>query len=161
MHNEIERKFLVKSIGFIQQSFRQDRIVQAYICSGHGHTVRVRIKGDKAYLTIKGKSFDGGISRLEWEKEISLKDAEDLLQLCQPGIIDKIRYEVKSGKHIIEIDVFHGENEGLIVAEIELNSVEENWISPDWLGEEVTGQNKYTNASLAKFPYSSWDENVK
>lgn len=161
MHNEIERKFLVKSTGFIQKSFKHHRIVQAYICSGHGHTVRVRIKGDKGYLTIKGKSFDGGISRLEWEKEISIKEAEDLLQLCQPGMIDKIRYEVKSGKHTIEVDVFYGENEGLIVAEIELDSVDESWISPEWLGEEVTGQKKYTNASLAKNPFSSWDETVK
>jgi adenylate cyclase len=157
MHQEIERKFLVKSDDYKKEAFDHYRILQAYICSGHGHTVRVRIKGDKGYLTIKGPSYDGGLSRLEWEKEIEVSEVENLLQICQPGKIDKTRYEIKSGKHIIEVDEFHGENEGLTVAEIELESAGESWESPEWLGEEVTGTKKYYNASLTKSPFKSWE----
>jgi len=157
MHQEIERKFLVKSEEYRKVAFKHYRILQAYICSGHGHTVRVRIKGDNGFLTIKGPSYDGGLSRLEWEKEIEVSEVENLLQICQPGIIDKTRYEIKSGKHIIEVDEFHADNQGLTVAEIELSSAEEQWESPAWLGEEVTGIKKYYNASLTKYPFSSWE----
>ena len=119
-------------------------------------TVRIRIKGDKGFLTIKGKSSASGASRLEWEKEISVEEAKLLLPLCEKGVIQKTRYEVVSGNHIIEIDVFEGENAGLILAEIELQDENENFLKPDWLGEEVTQDERYYNAYLSHHPYALW-----
>lgn len=153
---EIERKFLVISEAFIGESFAQKRIVQAYLSSVPERTVRIRIKGDKGFITIKGKSNDSGTTRLEWEKEISLSEAESLLSICESGIIDKIRYEVKVGNHFFEVDVFSGENEGLIIAEIELQSENEWFEKPIWLGEEVTNDERFYNSFLSKKPFKTW-----
>ncbi len=153
---EIERKFLVKSNAFLKLFKTQNRIVQGYLSSIPERTVRIRIKGKKGYLTIKGKSNKSGLSRMEWEKEIDIKEAEQLLQICESGVIDKIRYDVEIGNHTIEVDVFEGENKGLIVAEIELQSETESFEKPDWLAEEVTGDEKYYNAYLSKDPFMNW-----
>lgn len=153
---EIERKFLVKDGRYKEQSFAHSRIRQGYICSGHGRTVRVRIRDTRGYLTIKGPSTNGGLSRYEFEKEITLDEAEHLMQLCEPGLIDKTRYLVKSGAHTFEIDEFYGENEGLVIAEVELNSEDEPYEKPDFIGEEVTGDKRYYNAHLRVNPFSLW-----
>ena len=153
---EIERKFLVLSDDFINESFSQKRIVQGYLSSTPERTVRVRIKGDKGYLTIKGKSSTNGTTRLEWEREISVMDAETLLNICESGIIDKVRYEVKVGHHVYEVDIFSGENDGLVMAEIELESESETFERPKWLGEEVTNDERYYNAYLSKNPFNRW-----
>lgn len=153
---EIERKFLVLSDAFKVAASTQNRIVQGYLNSDPERTVRVRIKGNKGFLTIKGKGNASGTTRLEWEKEIPVSDAEQLLPLCEQGMIDKIRYEVPAGKHVYEVDVFSGDNDGLIVAEIELNTEEEFFEKPSWLGKEVTGEAKYYNAFLSNSPYKNW-----
>lgn len=153
---EIERKFLVLSDVYKSEAFKSTRIAQAFLNSDKNRTVRVRIKGDEGFLTIKGKSSEDGVSRFEWEKEISLSDAEALLPLCEEGHIDKIRYEVKMGDHVFEVDEFFGENTGLSVAEVELNHISEDFMKPEWLGEEVTGQLKYYNSQLSKHPYQNW-----
>jgi adenylate cyclase len=153
---EIERKFLVLSNDFINDSFSQKRIVQAYLNSNPDRTVRIRIKGDKGFITIKGKGNSNGTTRLEWEREISLMEAETLLSICERGTIDKIRYEINVGNHIYEVDIFSGENEGLIMAEIELKSEEETFEKPNWLGTEVTNDERYYNAYLSKKPFTSW-----
>jgi adenylate cyclase len=153
---EIERKFLVVSEDFKTQAFAKNKIAQGYISTNPERTVRVRIKGNKGFLTIKGAGNASGLSRYEWEKEISLQEAEQLLKLCEKGVIEKIRYEVSVGKHIYEIDVFEGENKGLIIAEIELESENEAFEKPNWLGEEVTGDERYYNAFLSQKPYLTW-----
>lgn len=157
MPRETERKFLVVSDHYKQEAFRATEIKQGYISSGNGRTVRVRIRDKKGYLTIKGPGFDGGLSRYEWEQEIDLKDAVELMALCEPGIIHKTRYEVKAGDLIIEVDEFYGENDGLVVAEIELPDASTPYIRPWWLGEEVTGIKRYYNAQLRKHPYCNWN----
>jgi len=153
---EIERKFLVVSTDFINEAFAQKRIVQAYLNSNPERSVRIRIKEGKGFLTIKGQGNETGITRLEWETEIPVKDAEKLLIICEDGIIDKTRYEVKVGKHLFEVDVFKDENEGLIVAEIELKSEDETFEKPYWLGQEVTNDKRYYNSYLSKNPYRKW-----
>jgi len=153
---EIERKFLVLSKDFIAAAFSKKRIVQGYLSTVPERTVRVRIKADKGYITIKGKSNASGTTRLEWEREISLIDAVSLLSICESGTIDKIRHEVKVGNHVYEVDVFSGENEGLIMAEIELQSETEAFEKPHWLGKEVTNDERYYNAYLSKKPFKSW-----
>ena len=155
MAQEIERKFLV--IGdFKSQAFEQSRIVQGYISSARGRTVRVRIRNGRGYLTIKGASNESGTSHYEWEKELSLHEAEELMKLCEPGVIDKTRYLVRSGEHIFEVDEFYGENEGLIVAEVELNAEDEAFVKPSFIGQEVTGDVRYYNSQLMKKPYTTW-----
>ncbi|PJJ10346.1 adenylate cyclase [Flavobacterium sp. 1] len=153
---EIERKFLVTSDAFKAEAIDQNRIKQGYLSSVPERTVRVRIKGEKGFLTIKGISNESGLSRFEWEKEIPLDEAEKLLLLCETGVIDKTRFEVKSGSHIVEIDEFYGENEGLIMAEIELQSETESFEKPAWLGTEVTNDKRYYNAYLSKNSFKSW-----
>ena len=153
---EIERKFLVTNRDFISESSENFRIVQGYLNSNPERTVRVRIKGDKGFLTIKGKGNDSGMSRFECEKEIAISEAEALLPLCEKGTIDKIRYNVMHENHLFEVDVFFGENEGLIVAEIELQSENESFSKPNWLGEEVTSDERYYNAYLSNHPFKSW-----
>ena len=153
---EIERKFLVTSTDFISESQVHFEIAQGYLSSHPKRTVRVRIKGDKGYLTIKGKGNESGISRFEWEKEIPLDDAKNLLLLCEKGVIHKTRYNINKGKHTFEVDVFHDENNGLIIAEIELNNEEEIYEKPNWLGKEVTNNENYYNAFLSRKPFSSW-----
>lgn len=153
---EIERKFLVRSEDFKNESKRHIRIVQGFLNTDPLRTVRVRIKGDAGYLTVKGKGNDKGTTRFEWEIGIPLDEAEALLKLAEPGRIEKIRYEVPVGEHLFEIDEFFGENQGLIVAEIELQNEDEPFDRPSWLGEEVTGDKKYYNSQLNKRPYGSW-----
>jgi len=154
---EIERKFLVKAgADFRGRAYASSRICQGYIASGHGRTVRVRTRDDRAYLTIKGPSLDGGLSRYEFEKEITTEEARQLFHLCEPGLIDKTRYLVKSGEHTFEIDEFYGDNEGLIIAEVELSSPDESFEKPDFIGEEVTGDRRYYNSHLRANPYRNW-----
>ena len=155
MAQEIERKFLVKG-DFKADSFKATRITQGYLSSVPERTVRVRVKGEKGYITIKGKGNDSGASRYEWEKEIPVDEVKELLKLCEPGIIDKTRYLVKAGEHTFEVDEFYEENEGLVMAEVELKDENENFIKPAWLGEEVTGDVKYYNSMLMKHPYTKW-----
>jgi CYTH domain-containing protein len=155
MSLEIERKFLV--IGdFEKDVLKRKRIVQGYICAEEDRTVRIRIQGDECFLTIKSAPNERGWSRYEFEQQITPADAEALLKLCLPGIIDKVRHWIQAGNHLWEVDVFHGENEGLIVAEIELSSEEETFDLPAWIGEEVTGDAKYYNAMLSQKPYNRW-----
>jgi len=153
---EIERKFLLASQDFKNEASSKVRIVQGYLNSDPERTVRVRIKGEKAFLTIKGKSNESGLSRFEWEKEIPVNEAEALLKLCEPGVIEKIRYKIRAGKHIFEVDEFFGENEGLFLAEVELDSEDEKFRRPDWIGAEVTGSKEYYNSYLSKNPYKTW-----
>ena len=158
MAQEIERKFLVKDLSYRDRSFSNSHVVQGYICSARGRTVRVRIRDEKGYLTIKGPSNAAGTSRYEWERELPLSEAEELMKLCEPGMIDKIRYLVKAGNHVFEVDEFHGENEGLVVAEVELASEDEPFERPSFLVEEVTGQVKYYNSLLMKEPFCTWNK---
>ena len=155
-HLEIERKFLVKSGVYKKDVTSETRIVQGFLNTDPERTVRVRIKGDKGYLTIKGKGNATGTTRFEWEQEISLVEATNLIDLCEPGILEKIRFEVPVGKHVFEVDEFLGENKGLVVAEVELQYEDERFEKPKWLGDEVTGQTKYYNSQLSKKPFSKW-----
>lgn len=153
---EIERKFLVTSNTFKTDAFSQNKIAQGYLSSVPERTVRVRIKGGKGFVTVKGISSDSGMSRFEWEKEIATDEAENLLKLCEKGIIDKTRFNIKVGNHTFEVDEFHGENEGLVIAEIELNSENEVFERPNWLGEEVTNDKRYYNSYLSNHPFKNW-----
>ena len=154
MTQEIERKFLVKSDDFKKNASKKTHITQGYLSSIPGRTVRVRIKGSKGFITVKGKSNESGVSRYEWEKEIPVAEAEELLKICEPGVIDKTRYEINAGKFTFEVDEFYGDNQGLVVAEIELNDENDSFEKPKWLGEEVTGNTKYYNSMLIKNPYN-------
>ncbi|MDR1585528.1 MAG: CYTH domain-containing protein [Prevotellaceae bacterium] len=156
MSIEIERKFLLKSDAFKEEAHAHTHIVQGYISSIPERTVRIRIKGDSGFITIKGGSAKNGISRYEWEKKIPLEEARELLLLCDPDIVDKTRYEVRAGDSLFEIDEFHGANQGLVLAEIELSSENEVFQKPEWLGEEVTGIACYYNVVLAKNRYVRW-----
>lgn len=158
---EIERKFLVRNNDYKRLATSSSRICQGYICSSRGRTVRVRIRDARGYLTIKGPARNGGFGHYEFEKEITLTEAEELMRLCEPGIIDKTRYLVKSGQHTFEVDEFYGENEGLVMAEVELESEDEAYEKPDFIGIEVTGDRRYYNSCLLKNPFTSWDENTK
>lgn len=153
---ETERKFLVKSDAYKVEASTQKRIVQGYLSTDPERTVRIRIKGEQGFLTIKGKSNASGLSRMEWEKEITVEDANALLPLCLPGVIDKIRYEIPVGNHLYEVDEFFGENNGLIIAEIELANEDDSFEKPDWLGDEVTGDERYYNAYISSRPFSTW-----
>ena len=155
---EIERKFLVKSNDFKEQAFAKNPIAQGYLSSLPERTVRVRIKGKKGFLTIKGIGHQGGMTRFEWENEIPLDEAQELLKLCEKGKIEKTRYEVKIANHVFEVDEFYGENEGLVMAEVELESESESFEKPDWLGEEVTSDERYYNAYLSKKPFKTWEK---
>jgi adenylate cyclase len=153
---EIERKFLITSSAFKEAATSKFHIAQGYLNSDPERTVRVRIKGDIGFLTVKGKGNESGTTRLEWETELSLTDAKPLLAICEKGTIEKVRYEVPAGDHIYEVDEFLGENVGLFVAEIELHDENESFVKPFWLGEEVTGDSKYYNAALSKNPFTEW-----
>ncbi|WGK95339.1 MULTISPECIES: CYTH domain-containing protein [Flavobacterium] len=153
---EIERKFLVTSNAFKSDALRKNHIAQGYLNSEPERTVRVRIKGEKGFLTIKGQSSETGISRFEWEKEIPITEAKELLLLCEKGVIEKTRYEIQLGQHLFEVDEFHRENEGLIIAEVELQSESEIFEKPLWLGQEVTRDPRYFNSYLSKHPFKSW-----
>lgn len=151
---EIERKYLVSSESFRADVVRSMRIAQGYLCS-RKLTARVRVCDDKGILTFKGKSYDGGLSRFEWEREIPLGIAERLLERCS-GVVDKVRHLVKFEGHTFEIDEFHGDNEGLVVAEVELERADEEVSLPPWIGDEVTGERCFYNSFLVKHPFKSW-----
>ena len=155
MFQEIERKFIVCG-DFKAEAFQATPIIQGYL--SHKPSVRVRIRGDKGYLTIKGPVSKSGVSRFEWEKEIAVDEALALLELAEPERIDKTRYLVKNtdGIHTWEVDEFHGDNEGLVMAEIELADENEPFDKPDWIGEEVTGDPRYYNSALKDRPFKTW-----
>ena len=157
---EIERKFLVRSEAFKTEAYAQHEIAQGYLNTHPERTVRVRIKDDKGFLTIKGISSESGMSRFELEKEIDLAEAKALLGLCEKGVIYKTRFEIKMGQHIFEVDEFYGDNEGLIIAEIELSSEKETFEKPDWLGDERTDDERFYNAYLSQNPYKNWKNNL-
>ena len=155
MPTEIERKFLVKNKDWRSHADAGTAIRQGYLNPGKERNVRVRQKGDQAFLTIKGKTE--GISRLEFEYEIPLTDALELFKLCDQPMIEKTRYLVKGPDALTwELDVFEGENQGLIIAEIEVESEDSTFAIPHWAGEEVSHDSRYFNASLNKLPYSKW-----
>ena len=153
---EIERKFLVLNNDFKAESFANHEIIQGYLSTNPERTVRIRIKGNSGYLTIKGSGSESGMSRYEWEKNIDYNEAKELINLCEKGVISKTRFEVKSGKHTFEVDEFYGENQGLIIAEIELESEDEVFEKPNWLGQEVTNDERYYNAYLSQKPFTTW-----
>ena len=155
MAQEIEKKFLVAG-EFKESAKKATRITQGYLSSVPERTVRVRVKGEKGYITVKGIGNDSDASRFEWEKEIPVEDVRDLLKICEPGVIDKTRYLVDCDGHTFEVDEFYGDNEGLVVAEVELSDENEAFTRPSWLGEEVTGDKKYYNSMLMKNPYKNW-----
>ena len=158
MAQEIERKYLVLDDSYKHEAYASSHVCQGYLCSDRGKTVRIRLRDDRAYITIKGPSLDGGLSRYEFEQEIPFEDGEKLMTLCQEGLIDKTRWLVKSGEHTFEVDEFHGDNEGLVIAEVELNNPDEKPVIPHFIGEEVTGDHRYYNAQLCVNPYSRWDK---
>jgi len=153
---EIERKFLILNDDFKRVSFKKERIVQGFLCSVPERTVRVRLMGDQGFLTVKGIGNESGTTRFEWEKEISMQEAENLLKICEEGIIDKKRYYVRVGDHIFEVDEFVLDNKGLVMAEVELKHEDDLFEKPDWLGQEVTGQKQYYNSNLIKNPFKNW-----
>lgn len=155
-NTEIERKFLILNLEFKKEAFKKERIIQGFLSSVPERTVRVRLIADAGFITVKGIGNESGTTRFEWEREISRQEAESLLEICEPGIIDKERYFVELGGHIFEIDEFALDNEGLVMAEVELKNEEDLFEKPHWLGEEVTGQKKYYNSSLVKHPFRHW-----
>ena len=158
---EIERKFLVLDDSYKHEAFSSSHIQQGYICSDRGRTVRIRIRDEHAFITIKGPSLDGGLSRYEFEQEIPLDDARKLMTLCEPGVIDKTRWLVRSGEHTFEVDEFHGDNAPLVMAEVELKTRSEEPKMPHFIGKEVTGDRRYYNSQLRRCPYSQWAETVQ
>ncbi len=156
MGYEIERKFLVKG-DYKSKSYKHYPIKQGYLSLSGVSVVRVRVKGEKAYITVKSSVVTGTIKRNEWEYEIPIEDAEEMLKLCNEGMIDKTRYLVKAGNHVFEVDEFYGDNEGLLIAEVELDSEDEQFEKPEWLGEEVTGNVRYYNSFLSIHPYNKWN----
>jgi adenylate cyclase len=144
---EIERKFLVKG-NFEHLAVKKIHIRQGYFSTEPGRTIRLRIAGEKGILTFKTSIKTGSFSRNEWEFEIPAVDAEEMIKLCLPGIIDKTRHYIPSGRHTFEVDIFHGKNAGLVIAEIELSAESEEFERPEWLGEEVTGNPQYYNSNL-------------
>lgn len=154
---EIERKFRVKSTTFLDNIKTRFKITQGYLNSDKNRTVRVRTKDSQGFITVKGVSSANGLSRFEWEKEISSTDAARLLELCEGFVIDKTRYLVPFGEVVFEVDVFEGVNQGLVIAEVELQSEGHIFEKPDWLGEELTGDKRYYNAYLSVHPFTTWN----
>lgn len=156
---EIERKFLVhKRMDWKRLASSCSHIQQGYFAAVN--TVRVRIRDDKGYLTIKGPSHNGGLSRYEFEKEITLQEAQQLMLLCESGVIDKHRYLVPYAGHTFEVDEFHGDNDGLVMAEVELKSENEPFESPDFIGKEVTGDRRFYNSHMRKNPFKLWRDTL-
>ena len=153
---EIERKFLVKSDEYRSDAFKVQLLSQAYLNNNPEKSVRVRIVDNEGFITIKGPSYDGGLSRFEWEKKILIDEAVNLMKLCGDQLILKKRYFVKHNKIILEVDEFLNNNKGLVVAEVELKTASQKIVLPDWIAEEVTGVNKYYNLSLVNNPFNSW-----
>jgi len=155
-NTEIERKFLVKTHDYREEAQKKEEIIQGFLSSVPERTVRVRMVDKMGWITVKGIGNASGTTRFEWEKEVSGSEAKSLLDLCEPGRIEKTRYYIRRGMHTFEVDEFKGQNQGLVIAEIELEEETESFEHPSWLGEEVTGQIKYYNASLSKSPFSQW-----
>lgn len=155
---EIERKFLVNNMNYKNSYSQHYRIIQGYLNTSAERNVRVRLYAGKGYITVKGESTHDGTTRFEWEKEISVEEARALLNLCETPLIEKERYLVETGKHTLEVDEFFGANQGLVIAEVELDQINETFQKPEWLGEEVTGDQRYYNAYLSKNPYLGWGE---
>ena len=155
---EIERKFLVRGEDYRSAAISSSHICQGYICSAHGRTVRVRIRDEQGFLTIKGPAAEGRIGRYEFEKEITLDEARRLMELCEPGIIDKTRYLVPSsdGRHMFEVDEFYGDNAGLVMAEVELQAEDEPFDKPSFIGDEVTGDRRFYNSHMRRMPFIVW-----
>ncbi len=153
---EIERKFSVKSTNFLANAKESYKITQGYLNTDKNRTVRIRIKGEKGFITVKGLSSADGLSRFEWEKEINIKDAEALLLLCEDFVIDKTRYLIPFDTIVFEVDVFEGANEGLVIAEVELETTDQQFDKPEWLGQELTGDERFYNAYLSNVPFTSW-----
>ncbi len=153
---EIERKFSVKNTNFLANAKESYKITQGYLNTDKNRTVRIRIKGEKGFITVKGLSSADGLSRFEWEKEINIKDAEALLLLCEDFVIDKTRYLIPFDTIVFEVDVFEGANEGLVIAEVELETTDQQFDKPEWLGEELTGDERFYNAYLSNVPFTSW-----
>jgi len=160
MATEIERKFLVVG-DFKERAYHSSHIRQGYIMSERGRTVRVRIRDDRGYLTIKGPSDAKGMSRYEFEKEITLDEARELMKLCEEGVVEKTRYLVKSGNHTFEVDEFEGDNKGLVMAEVELGSEDEEFVKPDFIGKEVTGDRRFYNGHLRRRPFCLWGRDLQ
>jgi adenylate cyclase len=158
MAREIERKFLVVSNQYRAEAYTSTKMIQGYLSTVPERVVRIRVRGNQGFITIKGTADESGVSRFEWEKEIPETDAHDLLEICEPGVIEKTRYKIKSGIHTFEVDEFHGENQGLIIAEVELSAENEAFGKPEWLGEEVTGNPKYYNSVLSKNSFKNWQK---
>jgi adenylate cyclase len=152
---EIERKFLVVG-DFKHFAVSSHKILQGYLNSDPARSVRIRIKGEKGFITIKGTSNQKGTTRFEWEKEIKVDEAEKLLQLCLPGTIEKTRYIIPFNEVIFEVDVFEGQNKGLVLAEVELESENQVFELPAWIGQEVTGDKRYYNSYLSEHPFINW-----
>ena len=159
LHFEIERKFIVTG-EWKHLATSKTHIEQGYFETAPGRTVRIRIRDDKAYLTIKGPSNEEGLARYEFETEVPMEDGKKMLELCRPGRIDKDRWLVPDGKHTVEVDEFHGDNEGLVMAEVELQSPDEPYEKPDFIGEEVTGDRRYYNSSLRMNPFKAWHDTL-
>ena len=155
---EIERKFLVNGHAYREEAHSQLRIIQAFLSTDPDRTLRVRCIGPHGFLTLKGRSSEDGTTRREWEYEIPLQEAEEIMDLCITTPIEKTRYQVEVGRHTFEVDEFFGMNEGLILAEVELSSSEEAFEKPAWLGAEVTGDVKYYNSELSLKPYKTWKD---
>ncbi len=162
MAQEIERKFLVRDDSFRQLAYAHSHIAQGYIVADSGRTVRIRLRGDHGYITIKGPSRDGGLSRYEFETEIDADEARQLMRLCEPGVVEKERYLVRTDDgHTVEVDVFEGSNAGLVMAEIELQRDDEPFERPAFLGREVTGDRRFYNSHLRRYPYCIWRDEVE
>ena len=159
---EIERKFLVHKAGrrYADHAYAHSRITQGYICSAKGRTVRVRVRDDRAFLTIKGPSSSDGTGRYEFEKEITTDEAAHLMELCEPGMIDKTRYLVRCGNHTFEVDEFYGDNDGLVMAEVELGAADEAFTKPDFIADEVTGDRRFYNSQLTLRPFRLWKDTL-
>jgi CYTH domain-containing protein len=157
MGYEIERKFLVKG-DYKPQSFERFSVRQGYLSLSGISAIRVRIKGGKAFITVKSALTEGKIKRHEWEYEIPVEDAAEMLLLCESAVVEKTRHLVDYGGHLFEVDEFSGDNEGLVIAEIELEDENEPFDRPEWLGDEVTGTARYYNSYLSRHPYKEWSD---
>lgn len=155
---EIERKFLVNDFSYRDNATSCLEIAQGFLNTDPERTIRIRKSGNRGWITVKGKSEYGGTTRPEWEYEIPSADANELLQLCPSGVLHKMRYKVPSGRHVFEVDEFLGDNQGLVLAEVELSHIDEVFEKPSWLGKEVTGNPAYYNSQLSLKPFSTWKE---
>ena len=153
---EIERKFLVKNDNFKHEAIRALKMTQGYLSKDPKRTVRIRISGEQAFITVKGEASKSGASRFEWEKSIMVEEAQNLIAMCLDGVINKIRHYVQYGNHLFEVDEFLDDNHGLVVAEVELANENEVFKCPEWLGKEVTGKKKYYNSQLSQNPFRCW-----